>query len=109
MAGERTAGFQLSGGIPASKCDLCLTGAEQADQSFSRGRPQCRRIDMAIAPLSVPPAVKRGGCRVLFADDDPGIRAIVRMNLEAEGFEVTVVEDGDNAIIEAERLLPDLI
>ena len=46
---------------------------------------------------------------MLFADDDPGMRAIVRMNLEAEGFEVTVVEDGDNALLEAERLLPDLI
>jgi DNA-binding response OmpR family regulator len=64
---------------------------------------------MAIAPLPVPPAVKRGGRRVLFADDDPGMRAIVVMNLEAEGFEVTAVEDGDLALQEAGRLLPDLI
>jgi DNA-binding response OmpR family regulator len=64
---------------------------------------------MAIAPLTVPPAVRRGGRRVLFADDDAGMRAIVSMNLIAEGFDVTTVEDGDDALREAERLLPDLI
>jgi DNA-binding response OmpR family regulator len=64
---------------------------------------------MAIAPLSLSPAVHRGGRRVLFADDDPGMRAIVLLNLQAEGFEVTTVEDGDNALLEAERLIPDLI
>jgi DNA-binding response OmpR family regulator len=64
---------------------------------------------MAIAPLSLPPAVHRGGRRVLFADDDAGMRAIVMLNLQAEGFEVTAVEDGDDALREAERLLPDLI
>ena len=46
---------------------------------------------------------------MLFADDDPGMRAIVLINLEAEGFDVTVVDDGDAALAETERLLPDLI
>jgi two-component system, OmpR family, response regulator MtrA len=64
---------------------------------------------MAIAPLTVPPSVRRGGRRVLFADDDPGMRAIVALNLQAEGFEVTTVEDGEEALLEAERLRPDLI
>jgi two-component system, OmpR family, response regulator MtrA len=64
---------------------------------------------MALAPLSLPPTVHRGGRRVLFADDDAGMRAIVLMNLQAEGFEVTAVEDGDDALREAERLHPDLI
>ncbi len=64
---------------------------------------------MAIAPLSVPAAVRPGGRRVLFADDDAGMRAIVLMNLQAEGFEVTAVEDGLVALDEARRLLPDLI
>ena len=64
---------------------------------------------MAIAPLSLPPTVRRGGRRVLFADDDAGMRAIVSMNLLAEGFEVTTVEDGEEALREAERLHPDLI
>jgi two-component system phosphate regulon response regulator PhoB len=64
---------------------------------------------MALAPLSLPVPSNRGGRRVLFADDDSGMRAIVLMNLEAEGFEVTAVEDGDEALREAERMLPDLI
>ena len=46
---------------------------------------------------------------MLFADDDPGMRAIVSINLEAEGFEVTTVEDGDEALREIERVHPDLI
>jgi len=64
---------------------------------------------MALAPLPLPPTVHRGGRRVLFADDDAGMRAIVLLNLQAEGFEVTAVEDGDDALREAERLRPDLI
>ncbi len=64
---------------------------------------------MALAPLYTPPELRRAGRHILFADDDPGMRTIVALNLEAEGFEVTVVEDGDAALIEAERLLPDLI
>lgn len=64
---------------------------------------------MALAPLSVPPGLRRGGRRVLFADDDAGMRAIVLLNLQAEGFDVTAVEDGNDALREAERLLPDLI
>jgi DNA-binding response OmpR family regulator len=53
--------------------------------------------------------MRGGGRRVLFADDDPGMRIIVMMNLEAEGFEVTVVDDGNAALAEIERVLPDLI
>ena len=64
---------------------------------------------MALAPLSLPPTLPRGGRRVLFADDDAGMRAIVLLNLQAEGFDVTAVSDGDDALREAERLLPDLI
>lgn len=64
---------------------------------------------MALAPFPLEASSGRGGRRILFADDDPGMRAIVAMNLEAEGFEVTVVEDGDAALAEAGRLLPDLI
>ena len=64
---------------------------------------------MAFASPHAVHELTRGGRRVLFADDDPGMRAIVSINLEAEGFEVTVVEDGDRALQEVERLRPDLI
>jgi DNA-binding response OmpR family regulator len=64
---------------------------------------------MALAPVRFETAHRSRGRRILFADDDPGMRAIVSINLEAEGFEVTVVDDGDAALSEIERLLPDLV
>ncbi len=64
---------------------------------------------MALAPLPLNPATGPRGRRIIFADDDPGMRAIVLINLEAEGFDVTVVDDGDAALNEIERLLPDLV
>ena len=64
---------------------------------------------MALAPLRFEPFRRGGGRRVLFADDDPGMRTIVMMNLEAEGFEVALADDGDAALAEIDRLLPDLI
>ena len=47
--------------------------------------------------------------RILFADDDPGMRALVVINLEAEGFAVTTAEDGNSALEAVERVHPDLI
>jgi DNA-binding response OmpR family regulator len=64
---------------------------------------------MALAPVRLQPEIRGKGRRVLFADDDPGMRAIVLMNLEAEGFEVTVVRDGEAALAAIETTLPDLI
>jgi DNA-binding response OmpR family regulator len=64
---------------------------------------------MALAPVKFETTRRPRGRRVLFADDDPGMRTIVSINLEAEGFEVTVVDDGDSALREIERLLPDLV
>jgi len=45
----------------------------------------------------------------LVADDDPSIRALVQMNLEAEGVTVATAEDGNEAHQLARDLLPDLI
>ena len=64
---------------------------------------------MALAPVRLQPEIRGKGRHVLFADDDPGMRAIVLMNLEAEGFEVTVVRDGEAALAAIETTLPDLI
>ncbi len=64
---------------------------------------------MALAPVQFETSRGPRGRRILFADDDPGMRTIVSINLEAEGFDVTVVEDGDAALFEIERLLPDLV
>ena len=64
---------------------------------------------MTSAPLSEIAACRRADVHILFADDDPGMRALVVINLEAEGFEVTTAEDGFSALEKAERLHPDLI
>ena len=46
---------------------------------------------------------------ILFADDDPGMRALVVINLEAEGFTVTTAVDGCSALEKIEQTRPDLI
>jgi CheY-like chemotaxis protein len=47
--------------------------------------------------------------RVLVVDDSPVIRQLIEMNLQLEGFEVTVAEDGAAAVELARDLVPDLI
>ena len=51
----------------------------------------------------------RPDVHILFADDDPGMRALVVTNLEAEGFRVTTAEDGSSALDQIEQSRPDLI
>jgi DNA-binding response OmpR family regulator len=52
---------------------------------------------------------RRSDVHIVFADDDPGMRSLVVINLEAEGFTVTTAEDGNAALDEIERLHPDLV
>ena len=47
--------------------------------------------------------------RILYAEDDPAMRTLFEMNLEAEGFDVHLVADGDAAYHAAHELMPDLI
>lgn len=47
--------------------------------------------------------------RVLVADDDPDIRDILVLNLEAEGFLVAAADNGAEAWALAKTALPDLI
>jgi two-component system, OmpR family, alkaline phosphatase synthesis response regulator PhoP len=47
--------------------------------------------------------------KILIADDEPDILEIIRFNLEAEGYTVFTAKNGDEAIIEAKKHLPDLI
>jgi two-component system response regulator RpaA len=46
---------------------------------------------------------------VLVADDDPDIRAMVALNLELSGYEVTVAENGGVAVDLAKAHLPDVV
>jgi two-component system, OmpR family, alkaline phosphatase synthesis response regulator PhoP len=47
--------------------------------------------------------------KILIADDEPDILEIIRFNLEAEGYTVFTAKNGDEAILEAKKHLPDLI
>jgi len=64
---------------------------------------------MTSTPLSEISTRRSRDVRILFADDDPGMRALVVINLEAEGFAVTTACDGNTALEEVERVHPDLI
>ncbi len=47
--------------------------------------------------------------KVLVAEDDAAIRALLRDVLESEGYEVVCVRDGEEALRVAESFQPDLI
>jgi two-component system KDP operon response regulator KdpE len=47
--------------------------------------------------------------KILVVDDEPKIRMFIRANLEARGYDVSLAEDGVEAVEEAARLLPDVI
>ena len=47
--------------------------------------------------------------RVLAVDDDPVIQRLLQVNLEMEGYEVTLAGDGDEAIAKVRELRPDLV
>jgi putative two-component system response regulator len=49
------------------------------------------------------------GQRILVVDDDPFIGSLLQHGLAPEGFRVTVVQDGQAALAEVARALPDLI
>lgn len=47
--------------------------------------------------------------KILIADDEPDILEIIQFNLIAEGYEVITARNGDEAIEQAKKHLPDLI
>lgn len=49
------------------------------------------------------------GKKILIADDEPDILEIVHYNLKQEGYEVYTAKDGDDALVKAKQLKPDLI
>lgn len=49
------------------------------------------------------------GKRVLVVEDDPSIAIGLRINLESEGYDVTVAEDGELGLSLARNVAPDLV
>ena len=47
--------------------------------------------------------------KVLIADDEPSMRALVRLTLKSHRFEILEAEDGEHALELARRELPDLL
>ncbi|MBC7902550.1 MAG: response regulator transcription factor [Gemmatimonadaceae bacterium] len=47
--------------------------------------------------------------RILIADDEPDIIEIIQYNLKQEGYEVFSAKDGDEALVRAKELKPDLV
>ncbi len=47
--------------------------------------------------------------KILIADDEPDILEILQFNLQQEGYQVTTVKNGDEAIEAAKKSIPDLI
>jgi CheY-like chemotaxis protein len=47
--------------------------------------------------------------RLLIADDEDGVRSLVRMTLEADGFEILEARDGQEALAVAREQGPDLM
>lgn len=52
---------------------------------------------------------QRSGRSVLIVEDDPSIALGLRMNLEAEGYQVLAAEDGEKALTVARSQRPELI
>jgi len=55
------------------------------------------------------PGVRTGQPRVLLVEDEPAQRAVLAYNLEAEGFEVTQADNGEDAMLLVDEEDPDII
>ncbi len=63
----------------------------------------------AEGALAAPTAPTVGTARVLLADDNADMREYVRRLLEAQGYQVEAVTDGQEALDSARRRTPDLV
>jgi excisionase family DNA binding protein len=74
------------------------------------GHRRYRRADLDIfLERSGPGGRSRSGPVVLVVDDDEGVRAVVRMNLEQEGYTVKEAANGEGGLAAVEDEAPDLV
>jgi CheY-like chemotaxis protein len=60
-------------------------------------------------PIELREHPQRAGTRVLVVDDQELIRQLIAVNLELEGFEVFLAEDGQDCLDRVEQIAPDVI
>lgn len=73
------------------------------------GHRRFRRRDLDAFLDNSGQTVDAGGPHVLIVDDDEGVRAFVRANLELEGYSVREAGSADEGLALLEEQLPDLI
>ena len=74
------------------------------------GHRRYRRMDLdAFLERSGPGGKPRDGPTVLVVDDDPGVRQVVRLSLELEGYMVKEAGGAEEGLAAVESEAPDLI
>jgi excisionase family DNA binding protein len=73
------------------------------------GHRRYRRGDLDAFLERSGPGRGRSGPLVLVVDDDPGVRQVVRANLEAEGYTVREAGSADEGLTSLEEEPPDLL
>jgi excisionase family DNA binding protein len=73
------------------------------------GHRRYRRGDLDAFLERSGPGRGRSGPLVLVVDDDPGVRQVVRANLEAEGYAVREAGSADEGLASLEEEPPDLL
>src|SRR5947209_16275391 len=85
--------FAMARGQPADARDNPREAVPGGEHDGGSGR---------VARMKNPP-------RILAVDDVPANLDIVRMRLEAQGYEIVTAADGEEALAQARKLSPDLI
>jgi excisionase family DNA binding protein len=73
------------------------------------GHRRYRRGDLEAFLARSGPAHQRSGPPVLLVDDDAGMREIVRIELQREGYDVQVAETADEGLAAIEERKPELV
>jgi DNA-binding response OmpR family regulator len=59
--------------------------------------------------MSPPVSIDGKGRKILVLEDEPAVQTLIRKQLTAHGFEVTVASDGLDGLMKLEGMKPDLI
>ncbi|MEO6954798.1 MAG: response regulator [Polyangia bacterium] len=59
--------------------------------------------------MSPPITIEGKGRKILVLEDEPAVQTLIRKQLTAQGFDVTVASDGLDGLMKLEGMKPDLI